>query len=187
MPGGHTADGLGSPSYGPSLIDSLTERLRMANWYYRQQDDEIGPVPPEIMRDRVADGTIVATTRVRREDSDWMTADRVPGLLGRSQVVAVQNEGDATGGLIPYKNVPALVAYYLGIFSLVPCLMGLGILLGAPAIVCGVIGLKKRRQNPVIKGSAHAWIGIILGSITSLVTLAGIGFLVFAALNAKSP
>ena len=29
-------------------------------------------------------------------------------------------EGDATGGVIPYKNVPALVAYYLGVFSLIP-------------------------------------------------------------------
>jgi len=30
--------------------------------------------------------------------------------------------GDATGGVIPYKNPPALIAYYCGIFSLLPIL-----------------------------------------------------------------
>ena len=39
---------------------------------------------------------------------------------------------DSTGGVIPYKNPPALIAYYLGIFSLLPCI---GILLAIPAIV----------------------------------------------------
>ena len=32
------------------------------------------------------------------------------------------SETDATGGLIPYKNPHALIAYYLGLFSLFPCL-----------------------------------------------------------------
>ena len=29
---------------------------------------------------------------------------------------------DVVSTMIPYHNVPALVAYYLGIFSLIPCL-----------------------------------------------------------------
>ena len=28
---------------------------------------------------------------------------------------------DAAATVIPYKNAPALVAYYMGIFSLIPC------------------------------------------------------------------
>ena len=32
--------------------------------------------------------------------------------------------GDATGGVIPYKNLPALLAYYLGMFSLVLSVFG---------------------------------------------------------------
>lgn len=76
------------------------------------------------------------------------------------------NTGDGTGGLIPYKNMPALVAYYLGVFSLIPCL---GFFLGVTAVVLGIIGLKKRAANPVIKGSAHAWIGIIVGGLFALV------------------
>lgn len=88
-------------------------------------------------------------------------------------------EGDATGGLIPYKNVPALLAYYLGIFSLIPCL---GIFAAVPAFVLGIIGLRKRKQNPVIKGSAHAWIGIILGGLFTLIWGAAIAMMVVGGL-----
>jgi hypothetical protein len=76
------------------------------------------------------------------------------------------NVGDGTGGLIPYKNMHALVAYYLGVFSVIPCI---GLFLGVAAVILGIIGLKKRNANPVIKGSAHAWIGIIVGGFFALV------------------
>ena len=74
-------------------------------------------------------------------------------------------EGDATGGVIPYKNMPALLAYYLGLASLLPFI---GLLFGIPAFVLGILGLRKRAQNPAVKGSVHAWIGIVLGGLMSL-------------------
>lgn len=85
---------------------------------------------------------------------------------------------DAVASIIPYKNGAALTAYYLAVFSLVPCL---GLVVGIPAIILGIIGLKKYRQNPAVKGTAHAWIGIILGSITTLLWLGGIAFIVISA------
>lgn len=157
----------------------------MANWFYKEFGEEVGPVPPSVIRERVADGTIVAATSVRREDGEWTTADQVPGLLSSGRAVGPTNEGDSTGGLIPYKNGPALTSYYIGIFSLVPCLFGAGVLLGVPAIVCGVMGLKKRKQNPVVKGTAHAWVGIVLGSLSSLVTVGVIVAVIVAAVNQK--
>lgn len=81
--------------------------------------------------------------------------------------------GGDVSGLIPYKNPPALTGYYLSILSLIPCL---GLAAGIPAIVLGVIGLSKQRKNPELKGSAHAWIAIILSSLTSLVWI-GLGVL----------
>jgi hypothetical protein len=75
-------------------------------------------------------------------------------------------EGDATGGVIPYKNPAALTAYYLGLFSLFPVL---GLFLAVPAFILGIIGLKKRRENPAVKGSIHAWIGIIMGGLFTVV------------------
>ena len=93
------------------------------------------------------------------------------------------NTGDSTGGLIPYKNMPALISYYLGVFSIIPCL---GLFLGIAAVVLGIIGIKKRNANPVIKGTAHAWIGIIAGGFFALVwgavMILGI---VGAAMNAR--
>ncbi len=68
--------------------------------------------------------------------------------------------------LIPYKNGAALTAYYLGIFSLV-C----GFLLGIPALILGIRGLHHAALHPEAKGKVHAWVGIILGSLTTLVTL----------------
>src|SRR5690349_6021962 len=75
-------------------------------------------------------------------------------------------QGDATGGIIPYKNPKALTAYYVGIVSLLCCFVGLPV--GIVAVVLGIMGLRDRAQNPVIKGSVHAWIGIVLGTISTL-------------------
>ncbi len=77
----------------------------------------------------------------------------------------LNQEGDSTGGVIPYKNVPALLAYYFGLFSLLPCI---GIVLAIPAFVLGIMGLRKRKQNPAVKGSVHAWIGIVMGGLMTL-------------------
>ena len=51
----------------------------------------------------------------------------------------IPQTGDATGGLIPYKNPQALTAYYLGIFGLFPAI---GLLLAIPAVILGILGLK---------------------------------------------
>ncbi|MEQ1902747.1 MAG: hypothetical protein ABL888_01010 [Pirellulaceae bacterium] len=76
-----------------------------------------------------------------------------------------ETEGDKTGGLIPYKNPHALIAYYLGIAALLPVV---GVPLGIASLILGIIGLRKRRENPIIKGSAHAVIGIVLGACSIL-------------------
>ncbi len=73
-------------------------------------------------------------------------------------------QGDATGGVIPYKNPQALVAYYLGIVALLPVI---GLPFGIASLVLGILGLRARKRNPVIKGSAHAIIGIC-GGVFSL-------------------
>ena len=92
-------------------------------------------------------------------------------------VVAAQTvvEGDATGGIIPYKNPKALIAYYLGILSGLPII---GLPFGIAAFVLGILGLRDRSRNPVIKGSVHAGIGIGCGCLFSLLwSLAIVGIL----------
>jgi hypothetical protein len=69
-------------------------------------------------------------------------------------------EGDATGGIIPYKNVPALIAYYCGVFSIIPCFP-----IGLAGLVLGILGLKHAKQHPASRGHVHAWIGIVAGGL----------------------
>jgi hypothetical protein len=78
-------------------------------------------------------------------------------------------QADATGGLIPYNNGPALIAYYMSIFTLLCCVTPVP--LGFVAMVFGIMGLRKRAREPAVKGSVHAWIGIILGAISGLGSL----------------
>lgn len=79
---------------------------------------------------------------------------------------APPSSGDETiAKVIPYKNAAALTAYYLGVFSLIPCV---GLILGAAALVLGIMGLKFAKRNPQAHGTVHAWVGIVLGTITSV-------------------
>jgi hypothetical protein len=77
-------------------------------------------------------------------------------------------EGDSTGGVIPYKNPQALIAYYCGIFSLIACIPFL-FPLPIVALVLGIKGLRKAKAEPHVKGTVHAWIGIVCGSIFGLI------------------
>ncbi|MFA6045800.1 MAG: hypothetical protein WC718_12525 [Phycisphaerales bacterium] len=67
--------------------------------------------------------------------------------------------------VIPYRNKAALVGYYVSIGSLIP---GLGLLLGPAAMVLGVMGIKRVRAEPKVRGTAHAIVALVLGSITTL-------------------
>lgn len=91
---------------------------------------------------------------------------------------AIESQGDATGGLIPYKNPHALAAYYCGIFSIIPLL---GFLLGLISVGLGISGLKKKKRNPLIRGTAHAWVGIVVGGGSVLVHLAIAGLAAWVA------
>jgi hypothetical protein len=77
--------------------------------------------------------------------------------------------------LIPYKNPKALTAYYLGIFGLIPCV---GLILGPAALILGILGLRYKTTNPRAKGTAHAIVGLVLGSLE---TLANWGVVLFYA------
>jgi DNA-directed RNA polymerase subunit RPC12/RpoP len=94
-------------------------------------------------------------------------------------------EGDATGGVIPYKNPPALIAYYCGVFSVVACVPFL-FPLPIAALVLGIKGLKKAKAEPRVRGQVHAWIGIVCGSIFGLIgilTTVGAIIGIIAAIN----
>jgi hypothetical protein len=74
--------------------------------------------------------------------------------------------GDETvATLIPFRNMPALVGYYVSIASLIPAA---GLVAGPAAVALGVVGYRKSRQQPRIKGAVHAWVAIVVGTLTSV-------------------
>ena len=81
--------------------------------------------------------------------------------------------------LIPTKNPPALIGYYLGCFSVIPCLMPF---LGPAAIVCGIKGLKTSKDHPGLPGTGQAVTAIVLGVLTTLTFVVA---LVFVLINVK--
>jgi len=92
-------------------------------------------------------------------------APRPPSLARRPRPRPSAAEGDAADGVIPDKNLPALLACGLGVFSFIPCL---GLPLGVAALILGLRGLKLHREQPVVNGVVPAWIGIICGSLFAL-------------------
>ncbi|NDG64515.1 MAG: DUF4339 domain-containing protein [Planctomycetes bacterium] len=146
-----------------------------------------GPFTLEEINDKLRSGAVIASGTFAWYEgcSDWITLDRVPGLFmlntPPSFVPGISGtpslvQGDATGGLIPYKNPMALTGYYFSIFSMIPFL---GIFLAIAGIIFGIIGLRRLKRTPIIRGSIHAWFAIIFGALVVLVQVLGIFYLMF--------
>jgi hypothetical protein len=140
---------------------------------------EYGPVPVAQVKQWIADGRADGQTLVRREGSqNWQHLVTIPELSGIASSCVPQppplppsfvSSSDPAAAIIPYKNMPALISYYLAVFSIIPCL---GIVLGFAAVVLGIVGLKRARERPEARGKVHAWVGIVLGG------LCGVGWIV---------
>jgi hypothetical protein len=144
---------------------------------------EYGPITPEQLKQWIAEGRANGQTMVQMEGTQgWRPLSTFPELAAFLVSTATlpppvspssDSASDPVSTVIPYKNMPALISYYLAVFSLIPCL---GIPLGLAAVVLGVIGLKRARHQPEVRGKVHAWFGIILGG------LFGFGYLIVLTL-----
>lgn len=97
-------------------------------------------------------------------------------LHGPQQPRFVAQDDNTLGGLIPYKNSDALAAYYCGVFAVIPCL---AVPLGIAGLVLGLRGLKHAAAHPESQGTAHAWVGIIVGGLCALVNILGLAAMLF--------
>jgi|SRR5580765_1302871 len=129
-------------------------------------------MPDDRIRRRRDDDDYEERPRSRRRDDEDDFEDDRPRRRQRE-------EGDATGGLIPYKNAKALASYYCGVFSLIPCLGGI---LGPIAIILGFMGYGYANKHPRASGKAHAIVGIVLGSLVTLGHLAVVLLIIVGAL-----
>ena len=79
-------------------------------------------------------------------------------------------QGNTTGGLIPYKNTPGLVGYYMSCLGLlIMCIPILGVIYSIIVMVLGIKGLNKAKAHPEVKGKVHCWIAIVGGFLELVV------------------
>jgi len=97
-------------------------------------------------------------------------------------VPSADEKGDATGGVIPYKNPHALAAYYFGVFSVIPIF---GLISGSIAVPLGISGLRERKKRPIVRGAIHAWFGIVVGGLSVAVHLTLITMAIVAIATGK--
>src|SRR6185369_8075431 len=113
--------------------------------------------------------------RPARDDDDGEDRDDRP----RRRIRRDDDDGGVST-VIPYKNAPALAAYYCGVFGVISCFfVGVGGVFGIVPIILGIVGIRRAQANPQAHGTAHAWTGIILGSIELLTGCGAIGFFGF--------
>ncbi|MGH7133516.1 MAG: hypothetical protein ACREJO_16420 [Phycisphaerales bacterium] len=140
-----------------------------------------GPAPMETIVEWARQGRIPADATVSEAGSPPMPAGRHPQLAALAVAAAPPTQPGAIAsapadspisGLIPYRNAPALVGYYISVGSLIPLL---ALILGPTAVILGIYGVKAYKDDNRRKGMAHAIVAISLGSLT---TLGNIGLLV---------
>lgn len=130
---------------------------------------EYGPVSTEELQQWIAQNRCTRESLVEVDGSgEWVPLATLPEFQDAFAAPAPASaQGDSgISTVIPYKNVPALIAYYVGVFCII-CPP----LLCFPAIILGVIGLRRVKENPEIKGTVHAWIGILSGSFFLLLSI----------------
>jgi hypothetical protein len=134
----------------------------------QRQAEQYGPYDITQVRSMAQTGQLAPT------DLAWPQGSNTPIAVA---ALLQGSRGDATGGIIPYKNGPALTAYYLAVAALIPVI---GFFCAIAAFFLGLKGLKKARVEPHVRGQVHAWIGVLVGGLVTLAYLVGIALLVFA-------
>ena len=69
----------------------------MAEWYYSQGDEQLGPVTPAQLKQLAGAGTLAATDLVWKDGmGDWVPASQVDGLFGSAATPPARGAAPAT-------------------------------------------------------------------------------------------
>src|ERR1700691_993745 len=106
-----------------------------------QDQKEYGPVDAAQVRQWLSQGRADAQTLAQLEGTaDWRPIGSFAEFVvvysppPLPQPASTPPPDNTIATIIPYRNAPALIAYYLGIFSLIPCV---GFVLGIAALILG--------------------------------------------------
>ena len=145
-------------------------------------DQKHGPVDEAKIREWITEGRADAQSMACRVgENQWRRLSEFTEFDPEFSVSAPvapplaaphQEQGDATGGIIPYKNKHALIGYYMSVGGLIMmCIPVIGLIYTISVVGLGVKGLKNAKANPQVKGQVHSWIAIIGGSLETIVAV----------------
>jgi len=112
------------------------------------------------------------------EQPQYQPEQPYPGQSPHPPPPPAARQDDVLQTIIPWRNAPALIGYYLAVFSLIPCF---GLFLGLAALILGIKGWQLGRQRPEFHGKAHALVGMILGGLMLMLNLAAIVWFILQA------
>lgn len=143
----------------------------MAEWYFGENGQQIGPLDEAAVRQAIQQGRVTRQTLVWREGMEhWTPFAAVPELstmpeLSAGMVSPYAPPVAAAGPYIPGMMAPrssglATASMICGIVSLVFC-QGVGAI---PAIICGHMALSQINQSPLpMSGKGMAIAGLVMG------------------------
>lgn len=172
-------------------------------WFYAKDGEQHGPVEADDLRSRRKSGELSNETLVWKEGmAQWSPLgevlelrEPVPGgsaiETGSPEIAPAQAPAPAqmpqpAPNLVApmQQNTMALVSMILGILSIALCMQALT---GIPAVICGHMARKQFRNSPVPQtGEGMALTGLITGYLGILISVAYVGFFVFAVVGATA-
>jgi len=160
---------------------------------------EFGPADMDVMVQWAREGRISKGALLIPITAPGESAPSLIRVLDEPRLAAILNAPPTIGGaiitppagdevsstIIPYRNKPALIGYYLGIFG---CLFAiiipvLGFIMPIAAIILGKKGLRAVKADRRVHGTAHAYIAIIGGIIGTLLALFNLTVVVMVLLD----
>lgn len=148
----------------------------MRYWMTGSDGKLYGPYGLPQLREHVDAGRLTGTTLICAEGrSEWVPASSVAGVLPPVSGSGHRGNDQALAMVVPSGvDTVALVAGYVGLFSL--------LLVPAPvALVLGVVALRRLSSRPGSRGHVRAIVAIVLGGLGTIALALGIFFSVFVA------
>jgi hypothetical protein len=125
-------------------------------WFYESKGERLGPVTLAALKEMIAQGTVVQTTRVWAKGmNDWVPAGSVAALYEQKPDLGMRM-------LLPVgRSGFAIAAGYLGLLSMIP-------LVGVLAIVFATLGIMDLRKHPEKTGMGRIITGYVLGGLATV-------------------
>jgi hypothetical protein len=149
------------------LSPSISE---MAQWYYGENGQQIGPLDESAIRTAIGEGRVNPHTLIWREGMpSWQPLAQVPELSVPGGTPVYYGPTTASFGI--RNSGLAIASMICGIVGLmlIGCIFGIG---GIPAVICGHMALHSIANSPVpLAGRGMAISGLVMGYLQILVIL----------------